>query len=111
LSAAYRGPSFDALIAGGPWHALREGVEIQYLHRALDEPVAALLRYQPGARVPAHRHAGVEIVHVLQGSQRDAAGTYAAGSIKINLPGTAHDLVSDTGCVVLIVWEKPVEFL
>lgn len=111
MSAAYSGAQLDALIADGPWHELRAGVEIQYLHRALGEPVAALLRYQPGATVPAHRHAGVEIIHVLAGSQRDAAGEYGAGSIKVNLPGTAHDLASDTGCVVLIVWEKPVEFL
>ena len=111
MSAAYRGAQIDALIEQGPWHPLRDGVEIQYLHRALDEPVAALLRYQAGACIPVHRHAGVEIIHVLQGSQRDATGTYPEGSIKINLPGTSHDLVSDTGCVVLIVWEKPVEFL
>lgn len=111
MSAAYQGAQLDDLIAGGAWHLLREGVEIQYLHRALGEPVVALLRYQPGATVPAHCHAGVEIIQVLQGSQRDASGVYPAGSVKINLPGTTHDLVSDAGCVVLIVWEKPVEFL
>lgn len=111
MSLAYRGVAFDDLIAGGPWHPLREGVEIQYLHRALDEPVAALLRYQPGACVPLHRHTGIEFVHVLSGSQRDADGVYRAGSFKINLPGTRHDLVSDDGCVVFIVWQAPVEFL
>lgn len=111
MSRAYQGAQLDALIADGPWHVLREGVEIQYLHRALGEPIAALLRYQPGAHVPPHRHAGVELIQVLHGSQRDASGVYPAGSVKINLPGTAHDLVSDDGCVVLIVWEKPVEFL
>jgi anti-sigma factor ChrR (cupin superfamily) len=86
-------------------------VEIQYLHHALGEPVAALLRYQPGAQVPAHRHPGVEFVQILSGSQRDAGGTYGAGSFKVNLPGTQHDLVSDEGCVVLIIWQFPVEFL
>lgn len=105
------GADLAALIADGPWHTLRAGVEIQYLHRAPGQPTAALLRYQPGAQVPAHRHAGVEFVQVLSGSQRDATGVYAAGSFKINLTGSAHDLTSDDGCVALIVWQAPVEFL
>ena len=105
------GAALDRLIAEGPWEDLRPGVEVQFLHRALGEPIAALLRYQPGATVPVHRHTGVEFIYVLQGSQRDADGVYAAGSFKVNLPGTAHDLISDDGCVVLIVWQSPVEFL
>lgn len=105
------GIDLDALIQQGPWEILREGIEIQYLHHVPAQPVAALLRYQPGARVPAHRHAGVEFVHILTGSQRDANGVYLAGSFKVNLPDTVHDLVSDDGCVVLIIWEAPVEFV
>ena len=92
------GLDLEALTQHGPWEALREGIEIQYLHRVPTQPVAALLRYQPGARVPAH-------------SQRDANGVYRAGSFKVNLPDTVHDLVSDDGCLVLIIWEAPVEFI
>ena len=105
------GLDLEALIQHGPWEPLREGIEIQYLHRVPAQPVAALLRYQPGARVPAHRHPGVEFVHILSGSQRDANGVYGAGSFKVNLPGTIHDLVSDDGCLVLIIWQAPVEFV
>lgn len=105
------GLDLEALTTHGPWEALREGIEIQYLHRVSAQPVAALLRYQPGARVPAHRHQGVEFVHILSGSQRDASGVYGAGTFKVNLPDSVHDLVSDEGCVVLIIWEAPVEFV
>lgn len=105
------GLDLETLIQHGPWEALREGIEVQYLHRMPMQPLAALLRYQPGARVPAHRHAGVEFVHILSGSQRDAVGEYRAGSFKVNLPDTVHDLVSDDGCVVLIIWEAPVQFI
>lgn len=105
------GVDLEALIEHGPWEVLREGIEIQYLHRVSAQPVAALLRYQPGARVPAHRHVGVEFVHILSGSQRDANGVYRAGSFKVNLPDTMHDLVSDDGCLVLIIWEAPVQFV
>lgn len=111
--ASYQAAGADiaALISTGPWQVLRAGVEIQYLHHALGEPIAALLRYEPGATVPTHRHTGVEFVQILSGSQRDAHGIYRAGSFKVNLPGTAHDLVSDEGCTVLIVWQSPVEFV
>ena len=105
------GVDIEALIQHGPWEVLREGIEIQYLHRVPAQPVAALLRYQSGARVPAHRHVGVEFVHILSGSQRDANGVYRAGSFKVNLPDTVHDLVSDDGCLVLIIWEAPVQFV
>jgi anti-sigma factor ChrR (cupin superfamily) len=111
LSSAYQGVDLDMLIKNGEWQGLGPGVEVQYLHRAPGEPIAALLRYQPEACVPAHRHLGLEFIHVLSGSQRDAHGVYKAGSFKINLPGTVHDLISDDGCVVLIIWETPVEFL
>ena len=105
------GVDLEALIEHGPWEILREGIEIQYLHRVSAQPVAALLRYQPGARVPAHRHVGVEFVHILSGSQRDANGVYRAASFKVNLPDTVHDLVSVEGGVVLIIWEAPVQFI
>lgn len=105
------GLNLETLIQQGPWEILREGIEIQYLHRVTAQPVAALLRYQPGAHVPAHRHPGVEFVHILSGSQRDANGIYRAGSFKVNLPDTVHDVISDEGCLVLIIWEAPVEFV
>jgi anti-sigma factor ChrR (cupin superfamily) len=111
LSAAYEGIDLDELIEHGEWQVLREGIEVQYLHSVPGDPIAALLRYQPGAKVPLHRHPGLEFIHVLSGSQRDAHGVYNAGCFKVNLPGTAHDLISDNGCVVLIIWETPVEFL
>jgi hypothetical protein len=37
-----------------------------------------------------------------------ATETYAAGSLVINSPGTDHAVASDEGCLVLIIWEKPV---
>ena len=71
---------------------------------------AALLKYEPGARIPGHRHEGVEIVVVLQGSQTDEKGTISAGELRINHPNTNHTVRSDDGCLVLVVWEHPVVF-
>lgn len=94
------------------WEPFREGIEILPLHGVGGAGVsAALLRYQPGASAPEHRHAGFEHIYVLQGSQRDQRGVYPAGTLVVNPPGTTHWVASDEGCVVLIIWERPVEFL
>lgn len=98
------------------WSALRPGVDEHRLHTGDGDGeggglTVSLLRYAPGARVAAHRHTGTEQIHVLAGSQRDARGTYGAGTVAINLPGTTHEVVSDDGCTVFIVWERPVAFL
>lgn len=96
---------------GLPWEPFRPGVEAAWIYRGPDGgPASAYLRYAPGARVPRHRHVGYEHVLVLSGSQTDANGRHRAGTLVVNPPGTSHDLVSEDGCVVLIVWEKGVAF-
>jgi anti-sigma factor ChrR (cupin superfamily) len=92
-----------------PFEPFREGVDIAHLYT--DGPEVALLRYAPGARVPAHRHDGLEVIAVLEGAQSDARGTYRAGDLVFNPPGTTHEVWSDTGCVILIYWAKPVVIL
>ena len=100
------------LVTGAGWEPLRDGVDVL---RLCGDPSAgpsvALVRYQPGATVPRHRHRGFELVHVLSGSQSDERGTYGAGSVVINPKGDEHSVRSDEGCVVLIVWERPVVFV
>ena len=94
------------------WELFREGVEIARLYGGGEaRPSAALLRYAPGARVPALVHHGVEHILVLSGSQADASGRYGAGSLLIHGPGTTHSVASEEGCVVLAIWERPVEIL
>lgn len=87
----------------------REGVEIFHLRSA--SPAVAFLRYAPGARIPAHRHTGLETVLVLEGAQSDERGDYAAGTFVLNPEGSVHSVWSKTGCVVLIQWERPVAFV
>jgi anti-sigma factor ChrR (cupin superfamily) len=93
------------------WEPFREGIEISRLYGdGRRGPAAAFLRYQPGASVPMHRHVGYEHVLVLSGSQRDQNGIYGAGTLVINPPDSRHAVVSDAGCVVLVIWEKPIVF-
>jgi anti-sigma factor ChrR (cupin superfamily) len=104
-------PLLPADIAALRFHDLRDGVEIHVLHETPDGARAAILRYRPGAEVPEHRHEGYEYIYVLQGEQSDERGSYGAGSFVVNEPGHTHRVRSKTGCVVLIIWQKPVVFL
>ena len=87
----------------------REGIEISHIVEG--EPTIALLRYQAGAAVPRHRHLGLETILVLEGSQSDETGHYQAGTCVINPIDSEHSVWSEQGCVVLIQWQKPVEFV
>ncbi|HEY6078394.1 MAG TPA: cupin domain-containing protein [Polyangiaceae bacterium] len=98
-------------IAKLPFDTLRTGVDIHVLHEGADGARAAILRYAAGAEVPEHKHEGYEYIYVLEGEQGDERGTYAAGSFVINEPGMTHRVTSKSGCVVLILWHRPVVFL
>jgi anti-sigma factor ChrR (cupin superfamily) len=102
------GPSQIEKLAFRP---LRTGVEIHVLHETPDGVLAAVLRYAPGAEVPAHRHEGYEYIYVLEGEQGDERGSYGPGSFVVNAPGLVHSVTSLHGCVVLILWLRPVVFL
>jgi anti-sigma factor ChrR (cupin superfamily) len=100
-----------AEIASLTFQELRPGVEIHVLHESSDGARVAILRYRPGAEVPAHRHDGYEYVYVLEGEQSDERGSYSAGSLVVNEPGLTHRVKSAGGCVVLIIWQRPVVFV
>ena len=89
----------------------REGVDKARLF--YDEAAGhevALIRYSPGAGVPFHTHTGYEHIFVLEGSQQDERGRYAAGSLIVNPPGSGHSVRSEGGCVILGFWERPIRF-
>jgi anti-sigma factor ChrR (cupin superfamily) len=114
----HSGPNFafPALVNGG-WHDLafehfREGIEVHWLLQGSDaEPSVAILRYRPGASVPRHRHPGLETIMVLEGTQSDESGDYAAGTVVLNPVGTEHSVWTKDGCLVLIQWALPVIIL
>jgi predicted ChrR family anti-sigma factor len=94
------------------WQPFRPGVQLARLYRdGEDGPEAALLRYAPGASVPAHVHRGFEHILVLEGCQEDERGRYARGSLLIHGPDTGHRVASAEGCIVLAIWGRPVKIL
>lgn len=91
------------------WQPFRPGVEIYRLYQDGNQgAAAALLRYEPGASIPLHDHTGFEHILVLSGSQSDLNGEHQAGTLVINPPNTHHSVISQFGCIVLAIWEKPV---
>jgi anti-sigma factor ChrR (cupin superfamily) len=91
------------------WEPFRPGVDIYRLYKDGEEgAAAALLRYQPGASVPQHDHRGFEHIFVLSGSQSDQNGEHQAGTLVINPPSSHHTVISQVGCIVLAIWEKPI---
>ena len=93
------------------WQPFRQGVEICRLYGDENQgPAAALLKYAPGAQVPLHRHTGYEHIMVLSGSQYDDHAKYGEGTLIISKPGSCHSVASADGCIVLAIWNSPVEF-
>jgi len=94
-----------------PWKDFRPGVMMLPIYSGADGQSSALLRYAPGAAVPAHVHTGYEHILVLSGTQTDERGTYQAGTMVVNPPGFVHSVHSADGCIILVIWERPVAFV
>ncbi|MGC3989998.1 MAG: cupin domain-containing protein [Chthoniobacteraceae bacterium] len=95
-----------------PWKRLTDSVEIHRLYGdGVTGPTAALLRFQPGGKVPLHLHPGHEHILILHGSQTDQNSTAEAGTLMINPPESTHRIVSNEGCIVLAIYTEPVRFL
>ena len=94
------------------WKPFQPGVDIYRLYGDSESgPSAALLRFHPGGRAPLHEHLGYEHIFILAGSQVDENSKAETGMLIINPPGTSHSVLSETGCIVLAIYEKPVKFL
>lgn len=93
------------------WRPFLRGVDIHSLYHHPSGTRAALLRFQPGGRVPLHEHQGYEHIFVLSGAQVDENSRADKGTLVINPPGTIHSVLSEHGCLVLAIYEKPVRFL
>ena len=105
-------PDAIASLPEKDWQAFRPGVSLYPLHgQPPGAQSSALLRYQPGARVPSHTHLGVEHIFVVQGSQEDESGHYPAGTLLISPTGSSHQVASAEGCIVLAVWSEGIGLL
>lgn len=87
------------------------GVATKTLYRDPSGRQTVLVRMAPGARLPDHRHRGVEQSFVLEGTLVDDDGACTAGNFVWRRPGSVHNAWTLDGCVVLAVFEAPNEFI
>jgi len=65
-----------------------------------------LIKLEPGAHLPFHRHPELEQAYVLEGSMYDHDGMCSAGEYVWRRAGSLHENHSDTGAVILAVYRK-----
>ena len=87
------------------WEEVAPGIECKLL--ATDTArrrVSMLVRLAPGASYPAHTHAGVEELHLLEGELWIDERQLFPGDYHYASPGSADEGVqSETGCTCLLV--------
>jgi quercetin dioxygenase-like cupin family protein len=85
-----------------------EGISIKVLYedKAKGE-MTCLLKWEPGATLPMHKHREIEQTFVIEGSFYDHDGICRAGEFVWRRVGSFHETHSDEGAVILAVYRKP----
>ncbi len=96
-----------------PWQPMRwPGVEMKVL---LEDKatglLTALVRMQPGARLPLHEHTDIEQTYVLEGSLADEEGEVHAGDYVWRPKGNRHTAHAPLGALVLSFFLSPNRYL
>ena len=87
------------------------GIETKTLYRDPSGRMTTLTKMAPGAKLPRHRHVGLEQSYVLEGTLVDDDGRCTAGNFVWRRPGSVHAAWSPDGCIVLGIFERPNEFV
>jgi len=106
------------------WEPFQEGIEAHWVvyptKGGLDKRVsgggssggAAILKYQPHAKLRDHEQQGWTTVVILQGESEDSRGKSSAGTILINPPGLQNSVrASEKGLICFVIYEEPLKFL
>ena len=85
-----------------------EGISIKVLYENKEAgEMTCLLKWEPGASLPFHKHPEIEQSFVLEGSFYDHDGIFKAGEYVWREPGSFHETHSDEGAVLLAIYRKP----
>lgn len=94
------------------WNRISKGISYYKLPVKDDTHGILMIKAQPGAKIPEHKHHGTEITLVLSGAFRDKNGEYAQGDIVFAKNTSRHEPIvsGDNQCLCLIISEAPLEF-
>ena len=70
-----------------------------------------LIRFDPGARFPAHRHPAGEEVFVVEGQVKIGNEHLRQGDYLYAAPDSIHALWTESGCTLLVMLPKPAEII
>ena len=87
------------------WEQVAPGIDCKLLATDTEgHRVSMLVRLAPGASYPAHTHAGVEELHLLDGELWIDARKLLPGDYNYGAPGADDERVwSETGCTCVLV--------
>ena len=88
-----------------------EGIHMKVLMKDDRGRMTALIRWQPGAKLPLHLHNDIEQSYVLEGSLADHEGECMAGQFVYRPAGNTHRAWSPNGAVLLAIFLTPNTFL
>jgi len=91
-----------------PWVDARPGVrQKRFWEDKATERRALLVRFEPGATLPAHRHVGDELIFLIEGANSDESGVVATGQMNYRPNGCEHTVTTQHGATVLaVVWGR-----
>src|SRR5262245_49737732 len=93
-----------------PWQERQPGVRGKDIWQHPESKRRAMMtRIAPGAKLPLHRHAGDELVFVIEGAISDEFGTITAGNVGYRPNGCVHTVSAPNGATVLAVLTGGVE--
>jgi quercetin dioxygenase-like cupin family protein len=73
--------------------------------------LTVLVRFEAGARFPAHRHPAGEEVFVIEGRVKIGTEHLQQGDYLYAGPDSVHALWTESGCTLLVMLPKPVEIV
>jgi putative transcriptional regulator len=86
------------------WRRIYPGIEVMLFPAAACSHEVRLYRFGPGRKAPRHRHNGMELTLILDGSLHDEAGSYGRGDLLVIEPEASHSprACKDEGCLCLV---------
>jgi hypothetical protein len=94
--------------AAHEWFDFRPNLKKLILSGAAETEHVAILWYTvTNGSVGLHYHSKTESVYVIDGTQTDAKGMYATGTVYFNPPGSGHEITDSSGFFVLAYASPP----
>ena len=105
-------PSQIIALSELPWHGMMAGVRQKRIWEDKAAGRSAVLaRFEPGAQIPRHRHAGEELLYVIEGSHADDTGEVTTGNMSLRPTGCEHEVNSRNGAITLAFLWGPIDLV